>query len=308
MATVADLNVALSCPRTTTFPRYPRAAYRLLNECWATVLYRYLPDTHIVGLLEDVQITHGNMCITQDDCQVYNIPLSEVGEPHDPLDYGNLTKDEIDFAVKVLQGSRNDFAKIGEPAYRIRLRHDTVEGLIEDSSKNDLKKFKSLSEVWLDEEFDKISRWVWDLELVTGDEREKHWPPLHIKEKKDLIEFSKKKKLEGILNIGAVPHKLRSYALAALAEHIRRELDRLTDERFVKARADEFLAAWSTVSNNGTFRLGVTHQEIMGLFNGKDCFNVVYDYDPTAKTFHCFPVENFPNVRDSFTEAQLGMV
>lgn len=300
MADIFQLNLALTSPRSPTYPRFPRGAYWLLNECWATVLYRNLPDPSVVGLLEDSLIAHQNLYATKDDCEVDGLPDTEVGLPHNPWGLELLTRNEIDEAVRVLEGSRYQLASAKLRQFGHRTEHDIVAGELQVAGDP-----KSLCGIWLDKEFDRLSSWVWELSLVEGSERSKHWPPPHIKSHSELLAHSEQRPKIGWLNLGTSAENLRSFALAAFAAHFRRSLDERTDSIFINERVEDFLISWSEVSERGNFRLGVTHLQTVGVSNGQECRDMVYDFDPSAKQFHCFPVLSFPSVRDTFVEGQL---
>lgn len=300
MADIDRLGRALSCPATLTYPRYPISAYRLLAECWVTVLYRYLPDTSAIGLLQDSDETNQGVFLTADDCAVYQLSEAEANKPFNPLALEMLMANDIENAVRTIESSRYDLASQRQEQYPPRTLHDIVSGEIDAAVP-----MKSECEVWLDQEFERLSSWILELHVVERDEREKHWPPLNVKTQGDLMEFSKGNPTVGWLNPRTSPEELRGYALAALAEHVQRKLRERTDAPSVEERSEDFLSVWHEVSETGSFRLGVTHQQTMGMSDGKECTKMVYDFDPSAKQVHCFPVLSFPPVRDAMIEGQL---
>ncbi|GEM_PF-2128170 len=152
-----------------------------------------------------------------------------------------------------------------------------------------------------------MTKFLWFLRVVEGDEREKHWPPPHVKTRANLITHSRAKPNEGWLNPSTRPEDLRRFALAALAAHFFQTLQGRTEEDFINGRVRCFLNVWSELFQKGKFRLGITHTSVMGAQNGRDCRNVVYDFDLSSMQFHCFAVISFPAVREVFIEDQLDL-
>ncbi|MDO9356650.1 MAG: hypothetical protein Q7T55_23325, partial [Solirubrobacteraceae bacterium] len=248
-----------------------------------------MPDTTFVCLLEDTQFANQRIFLTHDDCAVYDLPESDVDAPHNPFDLSHITADETDGLVKSLEGSRSDLASREEGDLKVGTQHHHLHGDLTSTPSA-----KSVCGVWLDREFERRCAWLCDLRAVEGDEREKHWPPPQVKTQSDLLNYSLSKRDVGWLNPGTSTELLRSFALAAFAEHFRRRLSERTEENSVKQRAQDFATVWSDLSDTGNFRLGVTHAHTVGMSNGKECRNMVYDYHPSSMQFHCFPVLSFP--------------
>lgn len=267
-----------------------------------TVLYRHLPDTSVIDLLKDSEGANQGIFLTADDCVVYQISETEVNEPFNQSELEMLTAGEIENAVKTLEGSRHDLTSQRQAQFLPRTQHDIVAGELHAAAA-----MKSECGIWLDKEFEQLSSWILELRVVERDEREKHWPPPDVKTQGDLMDLSKQDPTVGWLNLGTSPEELRSFALAALAEHIQRKLRERTDDSSIEGRSEEFVAAWREVSEAGSFRLGVTHQKTIGISDGKECTNMVYDFDPSARQVHCFPVLSFPSVRDTIIEGQLEL-
>jgi hypothetical protein len=262
----------------------------------------------VVNLLVDSeQIAHGSIHLSEEERkECIEIESEKTDEPiaHDPLFLDLLDAEEFDRYVNALEASRVQFTLREQVAAGARVRDDIgSEGDFLHPPRN----VKPLAGIWLDEEFHKLSRWLQELRVVEGSEREKHWPPPQLKDKKDLIAYSIGKRDVGWLNVGTNPIELRSYALQALAAYFFETLADRNDEYFFKERADDFLTCWQEIFCCGTFRLGVIHRQVMGLENGKDCVNMVYDFDPDSKQFHCFPAETFPDVEAVYREDELDI-
>lgn len=256
-----------------------------------------------MSLLESSLIMNGSMFITQEDCEVYGISLSNVGIPQDELDCAIITQEEIDELFNVLVASRTDIKNTNQLIYKSRTQHDILSDEITDTDNES----KPTCGVWLNVELDNISKWIWELSTVGAEKRNKHWPPPSVKNQEDLIDYSRKNRDIGWLNVGASPDKLRSYALAVLALHIKNEIEKHTQEMFLKHRAKHFMKVLNDIKSNGVFRLGVEHDRVMGIYNGKEYKSVVYDFDPTAQTYHCFPVHKFPIGVITYLEGQLEL-
>jgi hypothetical protein len=280
-----QMDQAISCPAPRSVAKLPMLARQLIYELWVALLCRYLPDPALVDLLVDWQqisfgsIWHraGDFDDPERDAELVGVPVSE--------DLGLVDTMEWKSAVHGLRGTRRKFACNASVT----------------ESGGDVRSFasRSLSGLWLDDEFERKASWHWELDVVRAGTRAKHWPPPSVRTAAQLREHSLKHQgpaeFPGWLNPGTDPAKLVQYAQACLAEYFYRTLEQRTVEMPTE-RAADFLTVWSELFNNGTFRLGVEHDQVMGAQLGSDCYFMVYDFDPGSKQFHCFPVKSFPNV------------
>lgn len=299
------LNLAISCPKSTSQRRFPLGARNLLYECWAAVLCEHLPDPSIVDLLIDWEHRpHGTIFVSQEDCVDASEFAQFGGDAHNTFDIELLLDEEIDGFIHALEESRFDFVDKKAPLTRIRIQEDfgTVKDRIQAAPSP-----KPLCGIWLDEKFDELSRALWQLRVVQGDEREKHWPPPHVKTGEQLLRHSLIKPGVGWLNPGTDAEELRIFALATLALYFFGELKQRADFSFVSERAPAFLDLWEELFQSGTFRLGVTHKSIVGAQDGLHCRDMVYDFDLQQMQFHCFPVSSFPIGTVEFIEDQLDL-
>jgi hypothetical protein len=297
---IARLDRALSCPMWAPAADYPMAARIVIYECWATLLFKYLPDPSAVSLLID---RDGMACRS-----IYSTPgdfdndeLDQDAEPElrNPLLLETLIADEVQRFTNTLEGSRFGFATLRSDGPRVR--DDITDEL------HPATEAKPMCGIWLDNEFDRLTRWIQSLRIVEGCERNKHWPPGFIKTPDDLIAYSVSNSGVGWLNPGSDPKQLRRSALAAIAAHFSRTLRSRNNEDFVRYRVSDFLETWNELFDQGTFRLGVEHKKVMGATDGVDCRRVVYDVDPSGMQFHCFPVATFPPVKGTFMESELDL-
>jgi hypothetical protein len=295
------LNIALSCPSTASVLRHPLGARQLIYKCWASLLCKHLPDNLAVILLEDEWgFWHPSMYMTEEEYTEAEIPEETDPAAHNELALFLFDPDTISMHSTSLEMSRWDLR--AQNASQMRTDIGTP-----DDSLHPPPIPRPLAGVWLDEEFDRLTKWILELRVVEGDEREKHWPPPTVKTHEHLIAHSRKKPKVGWLNIGTDPVMLRYNALGALAAYFFAELKQKTSESDPRSCFNEFFQVWTGVFEKGTFRLGVTHVQSMGVANGAECKSVVYDFDPSSMQFHCFPVAEFPPVSSKFHEGQLEL-
>lgn len=296
---IQRLDIALSSPSEAKIDDYPFCVRELVYRCWASLLCRSLPDSQIVSLLCDSSDTwHPSIYLTADEHLAYNIPSNPNDRvAHDQLLLDSLDETEIDMYAESLEALRLDLAPQG--AHRTRAFIGSVDNTLHAPQAK-----ISPAGIWLDKEFDRLSKWIFELHVVEANIREKHWPPLQIKDHTQLIAHSIKKPDIGWLNIGSDPVQLRHYALAVLATYFFEELRKTTIETEPRRYFIDFLETWERVFNNGSFRLGVTHVQPMGVASGKEANNVVYDFDLSSLQFHCFPALIFPDVLAEFHEGQ----
>lgn len=293
----------MACPRVASVVDFPVGARSLLYECWIQLLHEHLPDPQVVDLLIDwQQMVHRSIYFCTHEC--CDGEEDQVGEPHNPIYLDSLSAHEVDGFCKSLEAVRLDFAEEARDVDGSRVRGDLGS---ESDREHAAPMPRSPAGIWVDEEFDRLSRWIWLLQVVDSKHREKHWPPPHIKTRNELIDFSRGAPTVGCLYPEADLAELRRIALAALAAHFFSALCNKTDEHSIKARSSEFLETWSDVFERGTFRLSVTHGSPIGMSNGIGCRIMVYDFDTSSNRFHCFPAVSSPAVRESFLEGQLDL-
>lgn len=165
---LARLNLAMSCPKEANPAEYPLLMQSLLHGCWASLLATYLPDPMIVNLLVDrEEFAHGSIFVSEEERDEYIENDSEVDDepiPHNSLFLGTLDASEVDRYVKSLEGSRLHFALKARDADGARIRDDIGEGANAYPPAN----VKPLADIWLDEEFHRLSQWLWELRVVEG--------------------------------------------------------------------------------------------------------------------------------------------
>jgi len=253
----------------------------------------------VVNLLKDTYgFWHASMFMTEQERADDDIPSD--GEPvaHSDFFANMIGQSEATMFAQSLEASRRDAALVEQA--RIRTDIGPADDTVHAPSER-----RPVAGIWLDEEFDRLSNWIVKLRVVEGDEREKHWPPPSVKNPDQLLAHSRKKPKVGWLNIGSDPLQLRRDALGLLSAYFFRELEKKASDRTLPECFDEFLETWSEIFGNGTFRLGMTHVQDIGVANGAQCRNMVYDFDPSNKQFHCFPVLEFPPVSADFHEGQI---
>jgi len=259
----------------------------------------------VVSLLVDWQWeAHPSIYLTAQERIDAELEPGDEPIAHNSLYLDNLNADEIEGFVKSLESSRRNFTRQELEASGLRVRDDIGDT---DDNLHPASAIRPLGGIWLDAEFDRLSKWLWVLRLVDGEKRKKHWPPAYVKTQDDLIAYSKEKSEEGWLNVGSSHEKLRRFGLALLAAYFFEKLKSRTDQDSITSRFEEFLDTWATLFEQGTFRLGLTHSNSMGFSNGKACTNVVYDFDPSGMQFHCFPVDVFQAGMETFREDQLEL-
>jgi hypothetical protein len=298
---IARLDVALSCPAKLGYSEYAIGVRQLIYECWASILACNLPDSHAVDILRDWEnLWHPSIYMTAEERAEFSSDEITDPQPHNAMLLESMDLAELAGYALDLESSREDLDTVVSE----RVRDDVCEpgGALQSSRVR-----RPLGKFWLDKEFHRMAGWLVDLCVVDANTREKHWPPPSVKNHDDLVNFSKKKPTTGWLNVGTEEAVLRYYALAIIAQLFYSELNKEPEERSGDYSPSEFLEIWDRLFNNGTFRVGVTHVMPMGVANGANCRDVLYDFDPSAKQFHCFPVQSLPAVRWSFVEGQLDL-
>lgn len=292
------LDRAISCPFNAFNSDFPLGTRNLIYDCWAAVLYEYLPDPSIVNLLVDgINGTQRSIWFEDDEIDF------SMQVPTNVTELAILDLSEFVSAVKVLEASRTDLlaVRLDGPRVREDIGFDSISG----SNLHPPSGAKSECGAWLDIEFHKLTGWVQSLRLVPSGQRAKHWPPTIIKTEEELVEYSALKTGEGWLNVNINEQYLRDTCLAGLAHYFYDALADTIPAYFLSAHSHEHLALWVKLFGNSNFRLGIRHPVKIGAAQGLMVNNMVYDISIAGSEFHCFPVQEFPDGMINFLEGQL---